>query len=169
MSELGVFAVDRGIFTDPDFADEPFTEREAFMWLVSLSESGATLDFSLFSRRWGWDRRRVQRFLKKIVRLKHATINESGLVTKISAAYSPSSKIKLDARDAIPTSIRKSVFEKQGMVCTYCGDTAGPFEIDHIVPWSRGGDNSPKNLCVSCRTCNRAKLNRTPHEMGWSR
>ena len=34
MSGRGVFAVDRGIWSDPDFADEPFTEREAFMWLV---------------------------------------------------------------------------------------------------------------------------------------
>jgi hypothetical protein len=34
MSGRGVFAVDRGIWADPDFADEPFTEREAFMWLI---------------------------------------------------------------------------------------------------------------------------------------
>src|SRR4051812_5199368 len=34
MSGRGVFAVDRGIWSDPDFADEPFTERVAFMWLV---------------------------------------------------------------------------------------------------------------------------------------
>src|SRR5829696_3821616 len=32
MSGRGVFAVDRGIWSESDFADEPFTEREAFMW-----------------------------------------------------------------------------------------------------------------------------------------
>ncbi len=34
VSERGVFAVDRGIWSDPDFADETFSEREAFLWLV---------------------------------------------------------------------------------------------------------------------------------------
>ena len=34
MSARGVFAVDRGIWEHPVFAREPFSEREAFIWLV---------------------------------------------------------------------------------------------------------------------------------------
>jgi hypothetical protein len=35
MSERGVFALDRGWFNHPAFADEPFTEREAWAWLIA--------------------------------------------------------------------------------------------------------------------------------------
>jgi hypothetical protein len=35
MSERGVFAMDQGIFEHPTFAPEPFTEREAWMWLIA--------------------------------------------------------------------------------------------------------------------------------------
>lgn len=35
MSEQGVFAVHRGVFEHPVFAPEPFTEREAWLWLIS--------------------------------------------------------------------------------------------------------------------------------------
>lgn len=37
MSERGVFAVDRGVWDHPMFADEPFTEREAWLWMVSAA------------------------------------------------------------------------------------------------------------------------------------
>jgi len=49
-------------------------------------------------------------------------------------------------RFAIPTQIREIVRIRQGERCTYCGDTDGPFEFDHILPVSRGGKNEPSNL-----------------------
>lgn len=85
MSERGVFAVDRGIFTDDKFADEPFTEREAFLWLVAEAawkprrmRSGATVvDLSrgqlchsvrFMAEAWRWSKSRVDRFLSKLER-----------------------------------------------------------------------------------------------------
>lgn len=41
--------------------------------------------------------------------------------------------------------------------CAYCGDTDGPFDVDHIVPRSKGGTNAIDNLTVACRACNRSK------------
>jgi len=35
MSERGVFAVDRGIFDHSVFAREPFTQCEAWIWLIA--------------------------------------------------------------------------------------------------------------------------------------
>lgn len=35
------------------------------------------------------------------------------------------------------------------------------FEVDHIVPRSRGGKTALGNLCVCCPTCNRHKAART--------
>jgi len=76
---------------------------------------------------------------------------------------------KIDAaRPAIPTELRNYVFERDGGQCVYCDSLEGPFELDHVNPWSRGGDHEAGNLVVSCRACNRKKGNRTPIEMGWA-
>lgn len=48
--------------------------------------------------------------------------------------------------------------------CAYCGSDAGPFEIDHIQPWSRGGTHERANLALSCRPCNRSKGAKLPEE-----
>ncbi len=35
------------------------------------------------------------------------------------------------------------------------------FEVDHIIPRSKGGNTSLDNLCLSCPTCNRHKSTKT--------
>ena len=65
-------------------------------------------------------------------------------------------------RPAIPTSVKQDVLA--GRCCTYCGVTSGPFEIDHIVPWSRGGTHDRENLTLACKPCNRSKRDKTPEE-----
>lgn len=43
-------------------------------------------------------------------------------------------------------------------ICEYCRAPEAvfnlPFEIDHIIPLSRGGDDDQNNLALSCRSCN---------------
>lgn len=55
--------------------------------------------------------------------------------------------------------------------CSYCGEPLhGKGEKDHLVPVSRGGDNSPENLTLACRTCNRDKHAKTAQEfLAWRR
>lgn len=67
-------------------------------------------------------------------------------------------------RPAIPKRIREEVVQRDGHCCVYCGNTSGPFDIDHVLPWSRGGSNAVSNLAVSCSSCNRSKSDRTPEE-----
>jgi hypothetical protein len=78
-----VFAVARSIWDDGDFAPEPFTEREAWMWLVSAAawkdirargNAGAVDlkrgEFSFATRflaeKWKWSKSRVDRFIQRI-------------------------------------------------------------------------------------------------------
>jgi 5-methylcytosine-specific restriction endonuclease McrA len=50
--------------------------------------------------------------------------------------------------------------------CAYCRKTNVPFEVEHILPRSRGGSNRISNLCLACHVCNRAKGDRTATEFG---
>lgn len=70
-------------------------------------------------------------------------------------------------RPSTSATMRRRVFARDGQICRYCGATTGPFEIDHVVPWSRGGAHEFGNLAAACRSCNQAKGDRTPEEMGW--
>jgi 5-methylcytosine-specific restriction endonuclease McrA len=50
--------------------------------------------------------------------------------------------------------------------CIYCGKTKVPFEVDHVIPRSRGGSNRISNLVLSCHDCNATKGNLTAAEWG---
>lgn len=60
-------------------------------------------------------------------------------------------------RGSLPQSLRTLIMDRDGEVCFYCRSKTGPWEVDHIHPVSKGGDDSPDNLCVACKPCNRAK------------
>jgi hypothetical protein len=52
--------------------------------------------------------------------------------------------------------------------CRYCGDRIGPWEVDHLVPVSRGGNSKLENLACACVSCNTQKANFLLHEwMQW--
>lgn len=45
--------------------------------------------------------------------------------------------------------------------CVYChADIREVFEIDHIIPASKGGANWPENIQLLCVTCNQKKADR---------
>ena len=50
--------------------------------------------------------------------------------------------------------------------CVYCGKRDGPFEIDHLLPRSRGGSNRMANLVLCCHDCNQDKGAKTAAEFG---
>lgn len=54
---------------------------------------------------------------------------------------------------------REYVWARDGGVCHLCGLPAdrATWEVDHVVPLSRGGEHSYRNVAVSHRVCNRKK------------
>lgn len=58
---------------------------------------------------------------------------------------------------------RHRLFKRDNFECVYCG-TKKNLTIDHILPKSRGGENSWLNLITCCSSCNRKKGDRTPEE-----
>ena len=65
--------------------------------------------------------------------------------------------------------IREYLAEKFNHRCCYCGIEQGQgrrFEVEHIVPKSRGGSNRISNIAWSCHECNQEKGNMTAEEYG---
>jgi hypothetical protein len=73
----------------------------------------------------------------------------------------------MSKRKTIPQSIRFEVFKRDLFTCQYCGKKAPEaiLEIDHIVPISKGGDNSIENLVSACRECNGGKSDKKLSEL----
>ncbi|MFN3193917.1 MAG: HNH endonuclease [Aureliella sp.] len=65
----------------------------------------------------------------------------------------------------VSTELRQRVRGAFDECCAYCKTaeslTVSTFEIEHIVPVSRGGTTSFDNLCLACPSCNRFKSDRT--------
>jgi len=60
-----------------------------------------------------------------------------------------------------------NLYTEQEGKCKYCRESIeNYFEIDHIVPISRAGVDSPENLVLACKKCNRSKFNKTIEEWG---
>jgi len=60
---------------------------------------------------------------------------------------------------------RKRIFKRDGYACQYCGSKKN-LTIDHVMPRSRGGLNSWKNMVTCCFRCNSYKGDKTPQEAG---
>lgn len=105
MSELGTFVMDRGWFEHPAFAREPFTEREAWAWLIAaaavapLRRRIGTVQVELqrgqfagsirfLGRRFRWSKTKVQRFLARLVTESMiGTVTESGVTVLTVCNY----------------------------------------------------------------------------------
>lgn len=59
-------------------------------------------------------------------------------------------------RSRIPDDVRRAVYERDGHACLHCGATE-PLTLDHIVPWSQGGEDAFENLQTLCLRCNASK------------
>lgn len=51
---------------------------------------------------------------------------------------------------------RAMIYKRDNHTCQYCGATK-KLTIDHVIPKSRGGEDTWENLVVACSSCNTKK------------
>ena len=83
----------------------------------------------------------------RLAEVGFAEITEGGYYVAAAESWPP--LLRTGTRDPIPDSIRKQVYERDGYRCTSCG-AEDDLTLDHIVPWSRCGPDTVKNLQVLC-------------------
>ncbi len=59
----------------------------------------------------------------------------------------------------IPQHVKSEVWKRDGGRCIECG-ASDYLALDHVIPFSKGGANTVKNLQLLCRRCNSAKGDR---------
>ena len=59
-------------------------------------------------------------------------------------------------RPAVPEEVRIAVWRRDNGKCAKC-ESREKLEYDHIIPLSKGGSNTVRNIELLCEKCNREK------------
>lgn len=62
-------------------------------------------------------------------------------------------------RKTISEEVRNKIFNRDGQKCVYCG-AKEDLQIDHKIPFSKGGTTIFDNLQTLCKNCNKKKNNK---------
>ena len=84
--------------------------------------------------------------------------------TKAETTSKPITKTKLKTKRGISLRMRFIVMRRDDFKCKICGkspstDPSVTLQVDHIEPWSKGGETVPDNLQTLCSHCNTGKSN----------
>jgi hypothetical protein len=61
------------------------------------------------------------------------------------------------SRQKLRPADKQRILERDNHTCRNCGTTKGPFHVDHIRPYSKGGWHVDSNLQTLCAPCNARK------------
>ena len=114
-----------------------------------------------------------QRALKLVFMDKVEVVEESGReVHSVSVTVRVPSVVRLMSfvrfRRKEAKFSRKNIYARDRHSCQYCGRRYPVDELtcDHVLPRSRGGKATWRNIVTCCVACNRRKGGRTPAEAG---
>jgi len=70
--------------------------------------------------------------------------------------------------DQVPTLTKEMLLARDRHTCAYCAQRFrfDQLDMEHIVPSSKGGEDSWMNLVTACKACNNRKADRTPEAAG---
>jgi 5-methylcytosine-specific restriction endonuclease McrA len=92
--------------------------------------------------------------------LTSPTCTNCGASPSRDARFCPMCGGKIEARSApnrtIPSNVKMYVWQRDGGRCVECGSNE-KLEYDHIIPVSKGGSNTERNVQLLCEHCNRKK------------
>ncbi len=122
-----------------------------------------------YKRRFGGFRKALEAFVEYIglINLDEEKIIESKItsqdkITKIDYVEKPFQKKEHRTSRNITVRMRFMVFKRDNFRCCVCGaspakDPLVELHVDHIIPWSKGGETVIDNLQTLCTKCNLGK------------
>lgn len=97
------------------------------------------------------EEKRIRKKKEKLKREVIENLSESGLINRDDYITKK--------REPIPQDVQDKVWNRDGGRCVKCSSNEN-LEFDHIIPFSKGGSNTYRNLQLLCQKCNREKSNK---------
>lgn len=158
---------------DRDITNKDLFEEIERIWVL-LGRQPTTADirkgiskYSLntYSRHFGGWRNAVKAFVEYINSEEQGVDDKAEEVNSIDLNNSTDEidiPFKHKTKREINPSLRYKVLKRDNFRCCICGaspakDPSVDLEVDHIIPWSRGGETVMDNLQTLCFKCNRGK------------
>ena len=117
-----------------------------------------------YENRYGTWRKALQAFIKYFNQdqeeSKEDAISEKAKTDEINEPKKQAKKTKRE----ISERLRFRILLRDGFTCRKCGRSplkspGVELHVDHIIPWSKGGETIPDNLETKCKKCNLGKGN----------
>lgn len=107
----------------------------------------------------------LQKIVRGFIKESIEEINNSKFKrdrAKKSTKKKSQSKTKKKRSRHISSTVRYSVLHRDNFRCVACGISSknAELQVDHIIPFSKGGGNHIDNLQTLCVDCNRGKSDR---------
>lgn len=151
------------------YSDDECHENVLKLWMhfgrqprfAELNRAPSAVGSKAYVKRWGGWRAALAAF---VTRANQAESLESPVALPLASENLDAAAIATAPR-SISLSLRYKVLQRDRFRCVCCGaspaSTLGVvLHIDHITPWSRGGQNSLENLRTLCEACNLGKGSR---------
>lgn len=144
------------------YTDEECFENIVELWthygrqpnFAELNQPPSAVGSKAYVLRWGGWRNALSAFIKHV--------NQSPAASQAPNLPSPADAVPTSAPRSISLSLRYKVLCRDHFTCVICGRSPAKdhdvvLHIDHIIPWSKGGENVEANLRTLCFECNLGK------------
>jgi hypothetical protein len=164
LAEVGIEPVPLG----RRYTDEVCFENILALWthygrqphFGELRHSPSTVGPKAYILRWGGWRAALSAFVKQVN--EPNTFPTDPTSVEPIQANQETAVLEAPAPRSIPLTLRYRILSRDKFRCVTCGaspakDINVELHVDHIHPWSRGGQNIEENLRTLCSKCNFGK------------
>jgi hypothetical protein len=152
------------------YTDEECFENIVELWthygrqpnFRELNSAPSRVGSKAYVRRWGGWRPALGAFINYINQSSLIPRREADATTEPSQSPLDSSKAPSSEPRSLSLALRYKVLCRDRFRCQICGrspakDIGVELHVDHLIPWSKGGQNTEENLRVLCFDCNLGK------------
>jgi hypothetical protein len=133
---------------------------------AELNQPPSAVGSKAYVLRWGSWRAALAAFIDYVNQQPEDSVDSQAELPQELEKQDDETDVSLPSSTYAPRSIslalRYKILSRDRFRCTICGrspanDPNIELHVDHIIPWSKGGQNSPDNLRVLCFDCNLGK------------
>src|SRR3990172_9660764 len=142
--------------------DEDIRRLEEFVGKIPADFiGGGSFESSPVYKKWSTRIEEAKRRLESAKKILGAKAREKFgfpdiLVEQEESELTGERELSRNRREAIPDDVKMYVWNRDSGKCVKCGSQE-KLEFDHIIPLSKGGSDTARNIQLLCENCNRSK------------